>query len=79
MILALSEDLLHHMRFLHSSETGVESLKFESESLVVHPQAVEDGRIHIVDVHRIFDDVVTIVVCGTMDVTTFDHSTRHPN
>ena len=67
------------MRFLHSSETGVEPLKFESESLVVNSHTVEDGGIHIVDVHGIFDDVVTVVVCGTMDVTAFDPSTRHPN
>ena len=68
MILALSEDLLHHMRFLHSSETGVEPLKFESETLVVHPHAVEDGGVHVVDVHRVFDDVVAVVVGGTVDL-----------
>ena len=78
-MLALSEDLLHHMRFLHSSETGVEPLKFESESLMVHPHAMEDGGVHIVDVHGIFDDVITVVVGGTMDVTAFDPSPRHPN
>jgi hypothetical protein len=67
------------MRFFHPSETSVEPLKFESESLVVNPHAMEDRSVHIVDVHGIFDDVVTVVVCGTMDVTASDPSTGHPD
>lgn len=70
---------MRHMRFLHPSETSVEPLKFESESLVVNSHAMEDGGVHIVDMHGILNDIVTVIVCGAMDVAAFDPSTRHPN
>lgn len=70
---------MRHMRFLHPSKTGVKSLKFEGESLVVNSHTMEDGGVHIVDMHGILNDIVTVIVCGAMDVAAFDPSTRHPN
>ena len=73
------EDLLHGMRLLHPGETGVETLEFKAEAFVIDPHAVQDGRVHVVDVHRISDDVVTVIIGGTVNVSAFHSAAGHPN
>src|SRR5262245_53873016 len=59
---ALKQDLFDRMVLLHAGEPDIEPLELHAEPRVVDPQAMQDGRVHVVDVDRVADDVVTEVV-----------------
>ena len=40
----------------------IEALEAESETVVIHTEAVEDGSVEIADVDGVFEDVVGIVI-----------------
>ena len=67
------------MRLLDTGEPGVEALKFESETLVVDPHTVQDGGVHVVDMHRVFDDVVAVLIGCAVDAAAFDAAASHPD
>ena len=37
------------------------------------------GCVKVVDVNRVFHDVVTEIICFAIGLTTLDSSSRHPN
>src|ERR1700722_19477851 len=57
----LREHLPNHLA-LHIGQSEIAALEAVGETLVVDPQTVEDGRLQIVNVHRVFDDIVGIVI-----------------
>ena len=67
------------MRLLDTGEPDVEALKFKSETLVVDPHTVQDGSVHVVDMHRVFDDVVAVLIGPAVDAAAFDAAANHPD
>ena len=63
----------------HSRQADVEALVLDRKSAVVDAEAVQDRRVHVVDVDRIFDDVVTEVVGLTVHDAWLDPATGHPD
>src|SRR5262249_41002532 len=51
----LHHDLANRITF-HIRQTEMPALKLISELRVIHSQAVQDGRVEIVHIHRIFHD-----------------------
>lgn len=60
-------------------EPEVPSLVLVSQPCVVYPQAMQDGSLQIVNVHRIGGDVVPIIVRLPEDYTRPKSAARHPN
>ena len=47
---------------MHVREAKVAALVAIRQSFVIDTQQVKHGRVHVVDVYRVFDDVVTEIV-----------------
>src|SRR6266481_9735599 len=60
-------------------EAEVAALEAVGELLVINAHAVQDGRVQIVDVDRIFDDIVTVVVGLAEAETGLDSAAGHPD
>ena len=60
---------------MHICEPVVASLVFIGESLVVNPQQMQYRGVEIVHVHRVLSNVVTVVICRTVDVPSLDPRT----
>ena len=65
--------------FLDAGQTHVEALDFIRQAFVVDAQAVEDGGVHVVDVDRVFDDVVAEFVGLAVDDAGLDAAAGHPD
>ena len=59
-------------------EAEISALVAEHEPFVVDPQALQDGRIEIVNVNRVLQHVVAEIVGLTVNDTGLDSTTRHP-
>ena len=46
---------------------------------VVHSEASKDGCVKIVDVNRILDYIVTVIIRLAVSLTSFDATAGHPN
>src|SRR5271170_3747109 len=55
------------------------ALELKGQLFMVHAEAMQDGRLQIVDMHRILRDVVTIVVGLAEDYARLDAAARHPH
>ena len=53
---------MHRCMFLDAGQSHVQPLELERQPLVIDAEAVQDRGVHVVDVDRIFDDVVAEVV-----------------
>ena len=60
-------------------EAKVAALEAVGELLVIDPHAVQDGRVQIVDVDRVFGDIVTVVVGLAETETSLDSTAGHPD
>src|SRR5262245_18380576 len=54
------------------------TLEFVGEFCMVNSQAVHHRGVEVVDIHRVFHNVVTEVIGFTIGDATFDASTGHP-
>ena len=50
------------MRTFDTRQSGVETLIFHREALVIDAEVVQDGGVEVVDVDWIIDDVVRVIV-----------------
>ena len=55
---ALNQDLSHDARWQDTREPGVQATVLVGKSLVVDAEQVQDRRLEVADVDRVFDDVV---------------------
>ena len=69
--------LLHHLP-MHICQAITPSLVLEGQPLMVYAHEVQDRSLQVVDMDRVFHDVVAKLVCFTIDQPFFDPSTRHP-
>ena len=51
---------------MHIGQAVMPSLKFECQFGVVDTQAMQNGRVQIVNVYRVAGDVITEIVCFTL-------------
>ncbi|MEA2260583.1 MAG: hypothetical protein QOJ51_3408 [Acidobacteriaceae bacterium] len=58
----LGQHFRHHLA-RDVGQAEIPPLELEGQLGMVHAQAVQDGRLQVVDRHRIFHHVVTVVVC----------------
>ncbi len=65
-------------RSVNIGQTKVAALMSEGQSLVVDPQTVQNGRVQIVNVHRVFRHVVTEVIRLAVNDPRFDAAAGHP-
>lgn len=63
---ALGKDAIDNFCWGDSGGFLVEALELEGETVVIHAEAVENGGIQVSDVNGIFDDVVGIIVGGSV-------------
>src|SRR5437867_2059798 len=60
-------------------QAEIPPLKAVSQFLVVDAQAVKDGRVEIVDVHRVFGDIVAVVIRLAEADAGLDAAAGHPD
>ena len=60
-------------------QAEVAALKPIRELLMVDAEAVENRRVQVVDVHRVLDDVVAVVIGLAVADARFDSAAGHPN
>src|SRR3954452_22415337 len=48
---------------MHVGQSEVTPLETVGEPLVVDPEAAQDRCVEVMDVHRVADDVVAVIVC----------------
>src|SRR5437868_5006736 len=76
---ALCQEALNRGVLLHAGQAHVQALELVREPAVVDAEAVEDGGIHVVDMNRVFDDVVAEVVGLAVDDAPLDAAAGHPH
>ena len=64
---------------VHVSETVIAALVAEGQLGVLDPQQVQQGRVQIVDVNRVFDDVEAELVGRPESDPRLDPAARHPH
>src|SRR6266705_160388 len=62
-----------------AGEPHVEALHFVSQPFVIDAEAVQNRRIQIVNMNRVFHDVVAKLVSSTVDDAGLDAAARHPD
>jgi len=74
----LFQKLLHHVA-VDIGQPEMPSLELECQFRVIDTETPQDGRVEIVDIHRVPDHVVAVVVCLTVGQTPANTSARHPD
>lgn len=74
----LSKNRLHDLP-LHVGQAKVAALRAEGQAFVVDAHLMEDGRVQIVDVDRIFNSVVTEFVRPTVGQSRFHPTSGEPH
>ena len=67
------------MFMFDAGQSLIEPLELERELFVVDSHAVQYGCIDVVDVNRVFDDVVTEVIGFAVDESLFYSAACHPH
>jgi len=60
-------------------EAEITSLELVGELFVVDPELVENGGVEVVDVNRVFRDIIRKIIGSPMRHTGFDATARHPD
>ena len=79
MVCVSGNKIGYDLGVLDPGEPLIEPKIFVSESFVVDPEAVKDGRIEIIYVNGVFHDVVGEVVGLAVFKTSLDSTTCHPH
>ena len=64
---------------VHISQAKLAPLMRKCEPLVVESQAMQNRRLQVVHMHRIFRDVKTEIIRRAIDHARFNSAARHPN
>ena len=64
---------------MHVCQTVVATLKTMCQSLMVDSHTVQDGGMEIVNMNRVFNDVVAVIIGLSVGQTTLDTTTGHPD
>src|SRR5882762_9030118 len=75
---SLREDVFNHFA-MDVRDAKVAALETIRKLLVVDAPAAQNRGIEVVNVDRIFDDIVAVIVGPAIAHTGFDSTTRHPN
>ncbi len=73
------EDAPDRVLLLDAGHSHIQSLRLEGQPPVVDAQAVQDRRVHGVDMHRVFDDVVAEIVGLAVADAALDAAAGHPD
>ena len=76
--IALCQYFLHHVRRFDTRQLGIQSLMLVGEAFVVDAKQVQNRRLVVPDVDRVFDDVVGEVVRFAVNHAAFDAAAGHP-
>ena len=74
-----SENFSNNALGFYPGQTLLETLEGEGESFVIDPHAMENRCVDIVDMYRIFGDVVTVIVGRSEFDPTLDPAAGHPH
>ena len=64
---------------MHIGESEVAALGAVGEAFMIKAEAVEQGRLDVVNVDGIFDDVIAEVIGSTVDDSGFDATAGQPH
>src|SRR5690348_15478226 len=73
-----SEHLFHHVA-ANISEAEIASLEFVRQAKMINTQAMQDGGLQVVDVYRIFEDIIGIFISLAHAQAFLDPAASHPN
>src|SRR5262245_26198369 len=73
------QQILDHLCRLAAGEALVEALMLYAETLVVEAEQVQNRRVEVANVDRVFDDVVAEVVGLAVDGTGASTAAGHPH
>ena len=76
--LALGQHALYYFS-VHVCEPEVAALKLKCQLCVIDAQAVKNGGLQIVDIHRILGDVVAVIVRCAIGDAWLDAAAGHPD
>jgi hypothetical protein len=69
---------LDHLLRLNARQSLIKSLKLERKPFVIDAHAMQNGRVDIVDMHRIANHVVAEIVSLAKQEATFDSPSSQP-
>src|SRR5687767_6508413 len=72
------EEIFHHMA-VHIREAEVTAGVEVGEPFVVQPEAMEDGGLDVMDMDRVFHDVVTEFIGCAIGLAALDATAGHPD
>src|SRR5690349_6230063 len=77
--LSFSDQSLFDYESANVRQPEIPALEFVSELGVLDSEAMQDGGLQVVDVHRIFENVVAIIVGFADGQAALDSTAGHPN
>ncbi len=77
MTTTLRQDFLDHVA-VHIGQPKLAALVFEREPLVIDSQLMQNRGMQIMDVNRVFDNVVAVGIGRSMNGSAFDPAAGHP-
>ena len=75
----LLEDQLHYGGRFHAGQALVQALVPHGETAVVNAHAVKDRCVELIEVHRVFRDVIAEVICFPVGHPRPDPTAGHPH
>src|SRR5437764_14980905 len=73
------QNILHHIALFHTGQPLIKSLEFVSQSPMIDAQTVQNRRIDLADMHRIFHHVIAEIIRLTIDHASLNSAARHPH
>ena len=67
------------MRFFDAGGSGIQAIVCKGEAIVIDAQLVQDGRVDVAHMNRIFYDIVAEVIGLAVNYTFLDSATCHPH
>jgi hypothetical protein len=75
----LGKNFFHDPTFFDTGEALVEPFEGIAETIMVNPHQVQNGRIQVADMDRVFQNVVTEFICFAVHNSTLHATTCHPD
>lgn len=74
-----NEQIVDHPAWLDAGQAAIEALKLDAKSLVINPELMQEGRVHVVHRNSILDGVVTEFIGGAVLKSRFETAAREPH
>jgi hypothetical protein len=72
------QQILHNVT-ANIRKAEASALMLVSQLGVIHPEAPQNGRMEIVNIHRILHNVIAVVIRLAVGLAAFNPTARHPN